>query len=160
MSSQPASVLLIDSDQDSRKTNAEFLKSAGFDVVAVGDGDGVATLAARSNAAVVVTELIRGGAIDSVEVMRRLRADRRTRLIPVIVLTANTDDAARALADAAGCDVFLTKPCAPAMLACEIRLLVAERNADPERAGSSKAQATRRTLEAYGEKHGAKPDEG
>jgi two-component system cell cycle response regulator DivK len=57
-----------------------------------------------------------------------LRADTRTRDIPIIVLTGLTLASVRQQAREAGCQRFLLKPCLPAALAGEIRdvLLVDE----------------------------------
>ena len=148
-----SSVLLIDGDQDSWELYAEALTSAGLEVVTASDGHGATELVTTLLPAVVVTDVRLRGAIDGLEVTRRLRADDRTKSIPVIVLTA--DDACYADALASGCERFLTKPCAPAVLASEIRLLI-ERTVHSDRSGSSKTRK-RRTNAARGRKYDAKP---
>jgi CheY-like chemotaxis protein len=150
--SRSSRVLLIDADQDSWELYAEFLASAGLEVVTVSDGHGATELVATLRPAAVVTDVRLRGGIDGLEVTRRLRADDRTKRIPVIVLTA--DEACCADALAAGCELFLTKPCAPAALASEIRLLM-ERTAHSERSGASKTRK-RRTIAARGRKYDAK----
>jgi CheY-like chemotaxis protein len=145
-------VLLIDADQDSWELYAEALTSAGLEVVTVSDGHGATELVTTLQPAVVVTDVRLRGAIDGLEVTRRLRADDRTKSIPVIVLTA--DDACYADALASGCERFLTTPCAPAALVSEIRLLIG-RTVHSERSGSSKT-TKRRTIAARGRKDDAK----
>jgi CheY-like chemotaxis protein len=48
------------------------------------------------------------------EVLERLRSDPRTASIPVVFLSANVQDSARAAAIAAGAVAYLTKPYDPA----------------------------------------------
>jgi CheY-like chemotaxis protein/predicted XRE-type DNA-binding protein len=48
--------------------------------------------------------------IDGLEVLRRVKADSRTRSIPVVVLTASKDDAAIATCKRLGAETFIAKP--------------------------------------------------
>jgi len=48
--------------------------------------------------------------IDGLEVLRRLRADPRTRLIPVVVLTTSNDDPDLKRAYELGCNSYIRKP--------------------------------------------------
>lgn len=122
-----ARVLLIDGDDVTRKRYAESLRSEGFDVTAVSDAHGLIVLALASRAEVVVTDANPRGAIDGIEVTRRLRNDDRTRSIRVVVLNAVDDDEGQAKARAVGCSAVLERRCEPAVLASEIHRLVAER---------------------------------
>ncbi|MBI1219739.1 MAG: diguanylate cyclase [Rhodobacteraceae bacterium] len=70
--------------------------------------------------------------IDGVEVCRRLRADAPTRTIPIVMLTAGTDAAARLAALAAGADDFLSKPCDDQVLLARLRSLLRAREAEAE----------------------------
>jgi two-component system cell cycle response regulator len=61
------------------------------------------------------------------EVLRRLRADPRTRDIPVIVLTAHGDCAARLSAFSAGADAVIVKPAGDEVLLARVRNLLRAR---------------------------------
>ena len=122
-----ARVLLIDGDNETRDRYRKFLRTLGFDVVAVSDAHGAIVLALASRAEVVVTDANPRGAIDGIELTRRLRNDDRTRWIRVVVLNAVGDDEGRAKARAVGCNAILERGCEPAVLASEIGRLVAER---------------------------------
>jgi CheY-like chemotaxis protein len=63
--------------------------------------------------------------MDGVELTARLRAAERTKHTPIILLTACAFQSDRERARHAGCDVFLTKPCLPSELVCEVRRLLA-----------------------------------
>jgi CheY-like chemotaxis protein len=60
--------------------------------------------------------------------VRRLRADERTKGKPIIVLTARVFEPDQVRAHAAGCDIFLPKPCLPDTLVDEIRRMLAVRS--------------------------------
>jgi two-component system cell cycle response regulator DivK len=55
---------------------------------------------------------------------RRLKADERTKDVPIVAVTGHALKGAEATAKAAGCDVFLTKPCLPEDLLAEINRLI------------------------------------
>jgi CheY-like chemotaxis protein len=48
--------------------------------------------------------------LDGIEVLQRLRADERTRLIPVVMLTTSTEDSDLARAYEAGANAYVRKP--------------------------------------------------
>lgn len=122
-----ARVLLIDGDDGTRQLHTEFLRSAGFDVIAVSDAHVAIAFTLASQIDVVVTDTKPHGIIDGMDVARRLRGAGGTRRVPIVVLTAADDDEGRAKARAVGCSVILERRCQPAALASEIRRLVAER---------------------------------
>ena len=82
---------------------------------------------ARSRPGVVpcVTGILLPGSMDGVALTARLRATERTKHTPIIILTACAFQSDREHAWHAGCDVFLTKPCLPNELLCEVRRLLA-----------------------------------
>lgn len=62
--------------------------------------------------------------VDGYEVCRRIRADRRTALLPVVFLTALQDSSSRLKGLEAGANDFLGKPWSPAELSARIRTLL------------------------------------
>src|SRR5476649_564595 len=59
--------------------------------------------------------------MDGWEATRRLKADERTKKIPVVALTGHALAGISEGAKKAGCDAFVTKPCLPEDLVREIR---------------------------------------
>ena len=113
-------VLIVDDYQDAREMYAEYLMADGFDVAQASNGIEALTRAGELRPDVILMDLALPG-IDGWEATRRLKADRRTAAIPVIVLSGRSDDAAPAAAHQAGCAAFLLKPVLPDDLAVEIR---------------------------------------
>ena len=101
---------------------AEFLRANGFSVTEVDSTD--EGLSAAHGADLIVTGVRMPGSFDGIELVRRLRDDERTRSKPLIVLTACTFEPDQSRAFAAGCDVFLPKPCLPEMLLQEVQRLI------------------------------------
>ena len=62
--------------------------------------------------------------MDGWEATRRLKADERTRHIPIIVLTGHAIPGQAREARSAGCDAFLAKPCLPEMLVEKVQELL------------------------------------
>ena len=102
----------------------EYLHLVGMTPIIVSDAAPALVLAPDSD--VIVTELLLPGSMDGIEFIVRLRSDRSTNGVPIIVLTASAWDTERERAQRAGCDMFLPKPCVPDRLLHEIRRLLAK----------------------------------
>ncbi len=114
-----STVLIADDDADSRAIVRALLEFQGRDVLEASDGAGCLGAARALCPDVIVLDLIMPG-MDGWHAAAALRADPRTRAIPILALTAAAlpDDRARALA--AGCDRVLSKPIALGELASVI----------------------------------------
>jgi len=119
-----ARILLIDGNDGTRRRYTQFLRSDGFEVIAMSDAHGAVALVRASLVDVVVTDAKPRGAIDGTEVTRRLRNDDGTRRICIVLLTTGADYESRANARAVGCNAILERGCEPEVLASEIRRLV------------------------------------
>jgi CheY-like chemotaxis protein len=139
--SRPPVVLLVQPAHDDRDMYAEYLRLNHFDVVC--SEDAASAQAAADGADVIVTE-IRLPGTDGLEFMRRLRDGGATKDLPIIVLTTCAWNATRDHAQAAGCDVFLAKPCVPEMLLAEVRRTIALRSVPEPSPVSAVPRAPRR----------------
>ena len=122
---RPQSILLIEPDIDDRDMYAYYLHTFGFTVQTADTTDDGLTRA--SDADVIVTGMWVPGSFDGVELVWQLRNADATEETPIIVLTADAFQADRQRAYAAGCDVFVPKPCLPDRLAREIRAVLSRR---------------------------------
>jgi two-component system cell cycle response regulator DivK len=119
-SSKP-SILVADDDLDARTMYGMYLKSMGCDVYTATDGAGAIKQAMALHPDLIVLDLAMPH-IDGWAAAERLRRSPVTRGIPIIALTAIPG--ARESARLSGCDAFMSKPCLPQMLWCEVRLLL------------------------------------
>ena len=133
-------VLLVEDDVDSRQLCHAGLVWAGFRVSSVGDGTSALAQAVALDPQIVVTDLHVPG-LNGLELCRRLKATASTASIPVIAVTGAARQGDVALANAAGFDSVLIKPCTPEQLRDTIYTLLAS----SARARCLSAQAAERS---------------
>lgn len=102
-------LLLVEDNEMNRDMLSRRLKRRGFELVFAADGQEAVDMA-RSEAPSLILMDMGLPVIDGWEATRRIKADPRTRAIPVIALTAHAMAADRDQCLAAGCDDFDTKP--------------------------------------------------
>jgi CheY-like chemotaxis protein len=115
-------VLIVDDFEDNRAMYAVYLTYSGYDVLEAGDGVEAVEMATRHLPDVIVMD-ISLPIMDGWEATRRLKADERTRNIPIIALTGHAMAGQSRDAREAGCDAFLAKPCLPEMLVEKVEQL-------------------------------------
>jgi CheY-like chemotaxis protein len=115
MATREHRVLVVDDDTEIRELVAGTLRRDGYTVVEAGDGPAALDAARKLLPDLVLLDMTLPG-MDGVEVARRLKAIPILAAIPVLALSALTQQAVRDRALAAGCARYLTKPCPPAAL--------------------------------------------
>ncbi|HEV8297004.1 MAG TPA: response regulator transcription factor [Acidimicrobiales bacterium] len=110
-------VLIIDDDDDLRGIVRESLEREGFVVEESADGTDLLALSSSPDIALIVLDLGLPG-MSGLDVLRALRRHRDT---PVIVLTGRGDVTDRVVGLELGADDYLVKPFAPRELAARIR---------------------------------------
>jgi CheY-like chemotaxis protein len=120
-------VLVVDDFEDNRAMYAEYLVYSGYSVEQAADGEQAVKLAQDLLPDVVVMDLSLP-IMDGWEATRRLKADERTRRIPVIALTGHALASHSLGAREAGCDAFLAKPCLPEKLVEKVEELIRPKN--------------------------------
>ena len=105
-------ILVIEDDRDIARFVEVNLRSAGYEVWVALDGEEGMRLADQVCPDLVVLDLMMPG-ISGFEVADRLRGDPRTAGTRILVLTAKSASADRALALASGADDYLVKPIDP-----------------------------------------------
>ena len=117
-------VLVVDDVADNREVYAQFLTFKGCRVEMALDGNEAIAKALLLQPDVVLMDLGLPR-MDGWEATRRLKADDRTRGIPVVVLSAHAYREAQERALAAGADRVLAKPMTPQELLHELNVAVA-----------------------------------
>jgi len=119
-------VLIVDDNADCRHMYRTFLRHVGIDSDCATSGHEAVELAPLIRPDVIVMDLAMPG-LDGWRAIRRLKADQRTRHIPIVAVTGQhvgEQDERHALG--AGFAAYCRKPCAPAELVKVVRQ-VAER---------------------------------
>ena len=101
-------VLLAEDEPNIVESLKFVLERAGFDVAVEVDGRQALNATLDNVPDVLVLDVMLPG-MDGYEVLRQLRADRRSETLPVLMLTAKGQREDRELALECGADLFITK---------------------------------------------------
>ena len=113
-------VLIADDDRDIVRFVALNLRLEGFDVVVADNGQDALEVALDAHPSLILLDTLMPR-LDGYEVCSQLRDQRPDRRIRVIMLTAKSCDADRAMAFTAGADDWVTKPFDPADLVSKVK---------------------------------------
>jgi CheY-like chemotaxis protein len=117
---RPATVLLVEDNPHNRKIFSGMLTHAGFQVVEAEDGHKALAEVKRALPDLILMDLSIPG-IDGWECARRIKADPRSRKVPIIALTAHAMRGDEESALEAGCDGYLSKPISPKKVVEEVK---------------------------------------
>jgi len=120
-------VLVVDDEAPIRRTLELNLAARGYDVDLAASGEAALDAVRRRHPDLVVVDLGLPG-MDGLEVCRQMRAERST--VPVLVLTARTDEVDFVVGLDAGADDYVGKPFRLAELLARVRALLRRRGVD------------------------------
>ena len=118
--SKPAVVLIVDDERDIRESLCEHLNRNGFGAEAVSVSQSARLRLAQGDVDIVILDIMMPGE-DGLSLCRHLR---ETGQIPVILLTALTDDTDRIVGLEIGADDYVTKPFNPRELIARIKAVL------------------------------------
>lgn len=121
-------VMVVDDEPELREMVRRYLEAEDFVVTEAGDGD-AALVAMRSDEPHLVVLDVGMPGRDGFETLRELR---RTTNVPVIMLTARTEEIDRVIGLTVGADDYVTKPFSPRELVARIRAVLRRTAVDPE----------------------------
>mgnify|MGYP005824117865 CR=1 FL=1 len=129
-----AKLLLVEDDPALAELLEFRFENEGYDVRTTSDGDEALLLAEEDVPDLIILDWMIEGT-SGIEVCRRLRRDKKTAHVPIIMLTAreNEDDRIRGLET--GADDYLTKPFSPRELLARVAAVM--RRIRPALAGES-----------------------
>lgn len=119
-------ILIVEDDPNSRKLLRDVLGTVGYQTVEADAAEEGLRLARERLPALILMD-IRLPGISGIEALHQLRADARTRRIPVVAVTASVMQAQKALALDAGFDALEQKPVSVSALLGTVRRIL-ERN--------------------------------
>jgi diguanylate cyclase (GGDEF)-like protein len=115
--------LIVDDDEQVLRLVKRVLERAGFECVAISDGRVAHSAAIEWRPDIVLLDLMLGETTGD-EIMKELRADFRTRLIPVVFLTVRDSLKDKVEHLLAGADDYVTKPFIPEELVARLRAVM------------------------------------
>ncbi|TAJ76167.1 MAG: phosphate regulon transcriptional regulatory protein PhoB [Gallionellaceae bacterium] len=121
-----ANILLVEDEPAIQELLAFNVTQCGYRAIQAKDADSALALINRALPDLILLDWMLPG-ISGVELARRLRADQRTNNIPIIMLTARTDERDKVLGLESGADDYITKPFSPRELMARIRAVLRRR---------------------------------
>jgi DNA-binding response OmpR family regulator len=121
-------VLVADDDADIRDLVAFKLEQAGFEVIAVEDGQSALEQARTRQPTLAVLDVSMPG-LSGIDVCRMLRSDPATAGMLIIMLTARVQEQDVEGGFSAGADDYVTKPFSPRELVSRIQALLSRARA-------------------------------
>jgi two-component system phosphate regulon response regulator PhoB len=122
----PANILLVEDDPAIQELIAVNLVRAGHNVVRVADAESAQRLVRDALPDLILLDWMLPG-VSGVELAKRLRADERTRAIPIIMLTARGEEQDKVTGLETGADDYVTKPFSPRELVARIKAVLRRR---------------------------------
>ncbi len=145
-------ILIIEDEAKIMRTVRLYLEQAGYEVIWASDGtQGVATFR-HEKLALMILDLNLPGEMDGLDVCRVVRRDSN---IPIIMLTARTEETDRLIGLELGADDYITKPFSPREVVARVRAVL-RRTEQPDitaeivEASDIRADAQRRTVTVAG----------
>lgn len=116
-------LLVVDDDPGLLLAVSETLRAEGYDVKTARRGAEALMIVAQSLPDLIISD-IRMPGMDGYQLVRNLRSNARTRLVPIVFLTAKDEIADRIQGFRTGVDAYLTKPFEPEELAAIVQAIL------------------------------------
>ncbi len=114
-------ILIIEDELKIVRTVQLYLEQAGYSVVWASDGTNGLSVFRQEHPALVLLDLNLPGELDGLDVCRALRRDSN---IPVIMLTARSEEVDRLIGLELGADDYITKPFSPREVVARVRAVL------------------------------------
>lgn len=122
-------ILLVEDEAAIREMTAMALERAGFDVFAAEDAQQAERVLSDGLPDLILLDWMLPGS-SGIELARRFRRDEYTREVPIIMLTARSEEDDRVRGLDSGADDYVTKPFSPRELIARIKAVI--RRTSPE----------------------------
>lgn len=120
MTSEQVHILIVDDDKDIREPLARYISQHGFRTSTARDGKAFDKVLASSHIDLIVLDIMMPGE-DGLSICRRTQEHHQ---IPIILLTALTEDTDRIVGLELGADDYITKPFNPRELVARIKSVI------------------------------------
>jgi two-component system alkaline phosphatase synthesis response regulator PhoP len=116
-------ILIVEDEKDIVKMLEYNLKKEGFKTLSVRDGEAAIESARGEHPDIIILDLMLPG-IDGLEVCKTLKGDSKTASIPIIMLTAKSQESDKVVGLELGADDYVTKPFSPRELIARIKAVL------------------------------------
>jgi len=116
-------ILIVEDEKDIVKMLDYNLKKEGYKTLVAHDGEDALDMAKTKLPDLILLDLMLPG-VDGLEVCKQLKLERKTASIPVIMLTAKTQESDKVVGLELGADDYVTKPFSPRELIARIKAVL------------------------------------
>src|SRR5512135_3856382 len=116
-------ILIVEDEKDIVKMLEYNLQKEGFKTLTARDGEDALKATVRERPDLVLLDLMLPG-MDGLEVCKTLKADKKTASIPIIMLTAKSQESDKIVGLELGADDYVTKPFSPRELMARIKAVL------------------------------------
>ena len=128
-------ILIVEDEKDIARMIDYNLKKEGYRTVLAHDGPSGAAAADRERPDLVLLDIMLPG-LDGLEVLKRLRSDGRS--LPVILLTAKSEETDKVVGLELGADDYITKPFAVKEMLARVKSVLRRASVQPDKAARFK----------------------
>ena len=125
-----ANILVVEDEEDILELVRYNLEKEGYEVTCVTSGEDGLTVARSRLPDLVVLDLMLPG-VDGLDVCKLLKTDPKTRHIPIVILTARSEEADIVTGLELGAHDYVTKPFSPRVLIARVRAVLRRRSEEP-----------------------------
>ncbi len=116
-------ILIVEDEKDIIKMLRYNLEKEGFKVIDARDGEDAMDSAVRQQPNLILLDLMLPG-MDGLEVCKALKKESKTNPIPIIMLTAKSQESDKVVGLELGADDYITKPFSPRELIARIKAVL------------------------------------
>jgi len=124
-------ILVVEDEEDIVDLIEYHLKQSGYSVITALDGPSGLELARKKRPVLVILDLMLPG-MDGKDVCRALKSNALTQWIPIVMLTAKTEEVDRVIGFELGADDYVTKPFSPRELVLRVKAILRRKEAPAE----------------------------
>lgn len=120
-------IVVVEDEQAIQDVIAYNLRREGYEVLLAGHGsEGLALIQSKRPALVILDLMLPG--IDGLSICQQLRADPKTRSIPLMILSAKEEESDIVIGLSLGADDYLAKPFSPREMLARVKALLRRAN--------------------------------
>lgn len=120
---KPSKILVVEDEKNILQLVSYNLQKEGYQVVTAKDGEEALHKVRREIPDLVLLDLMLPK-MDGLEVCRQIRSEEKTKAIPIIMLTAKTQEADRVVGLEMGADDYIPKPFSPRELLARVKAVL------------------------------------
>ncbi len=128
-------ILVVEDDRDISELITYNLEREGYEIACLYDGSQAVDFVTQRKPELIILDLMLPE-VDGIEICRQLKSDAATKHIPIVMLTAKSEEADVVVGLQMGADDYIPKPFSPKVLVARIKAII-RRMADQQLSSAS-----------------------